>query len=84
MGGIRVAASFERTQRATLSVRGWQGESLVGKHIYVQAEQGFGDTLQFVRYIPWLAKRAGKVSLRVHQELLSLMRESFPRHRCLW
>ncbi len=59
-------------------VRGWQGESLVGKHIYVQAEQGFGDTLQFVRYIPWLAKRAGKVSLRVHQELLSLMRESFP------
>ena len=22
----------------------WQGESLVGKHIYVQAEQGFGDS----------------------------------------
>ena len=22
----------------------WQGESLTGKHIYVQAEQGFGDS----------------------------------------
>ena len=59
-------------------VRPWQGESLVGKHIYVQAEQGFGDTLQFVRYIPLLARRAGKVSLRVHQELVGLMRQSMP------
>jgi tetratricopeptide (TPR) repeat protein len=56
----------------------WRGESLVGKHIYVQAEQGFGDTLQFVRYIPLLARRAGKVSLRVHQQLAGLLRESLP------
>lgn len=58
--------------------RGWQGESLTGKHIYVQAEQGFGDTLQFARYMPWLAKRAGKVSFRVHQQLVGLMQESLP------
>ncbi len=36
--------------------RPWQGESLAGKHIYVQAEQGFGDTLQFARYIPPLVR----------------------------
>ena len=56
----------------------WQGESLAGKHIYVQAEQGFGDTLQFARYMPLLAARAGKVTLRVHQQLVTLMRESLP------
>ena len=56
----------------------WQGESLAGKHIYVQAEQGFGDTLQFARYMPLLAARAGKVTLRVHQQLLRLLRESLP------
>ncbi len=56
----------------------WQGESLAGKHIYVQAEQGFGDTLQFARYIPPLAARAGKVTLRVHQQLVTLLRESLP------
>ncbi len=56
----------------------WRGETLVGKHIYVQAEQGFGDTLQFVRYIPLLAQRAGKVSLRVHQQLAGLLRENLP------
>ncbi len=56
----------------------WQGEALAGKHIYVQAEQGFGDTLQFARYIPLLAARGAKVTLRVHQQLLTLMRESLP------
>jgi tetratricopeptide (TPR) repeat protein len=56
----------------------WQGESLAGKHIYVQAEQGFGDTLQFARYIPLLARHAGRVTLRVHQQLVTLLRESLP------
>lgn len=56
----------------------WQGESLTGKHIYVQAEQGFGDTLQFARYLPLLAARAGSVTVRVHQQLLTLLRESLP------
>jgi tetratricopeptide (TPR) repeat protein len=54
--------------------RPWQGESLAGQHIYVQAEQGFGDTLQFVRYLPMLRTRAGAVSFRMHQSLLTLMR----------
>jgi len=56
----------------------WQGENLAGKHIYVQAEQGFGDTLQFARYMPLLAARAEKVTLRVHQQLVRLLRESLP------
>jgi tetratricopeptide (TPR) repeat protein len=56
----------------------WQGEALAGKHIYVQAEQGFGDTLQFARYLPLLAARAGRVTMRVHQQLVSLLQESLP------
>ena len=56
----------------------WEGESLAGKHIYVQAEQGFGDSLQFARYVPLLAARAGGVTLRVHHTLVGLLRESLP------
>jgi tetratricopeptide (TPR) repeat protein len=58
--------------------RPWQGETLAGKHIYVQAEQGFGDSLQFARHLPLLAARAGAVTLRVHQQLVGLLRESLP------
>ena len=62
--------------------RPWQGESLAGRSIYVQTEQGFGDGIQFARYLPRLQARAGSVSFRVPQPLFRLMRESFPESNC--
>jgi len=34
----------------------WNGESLAGKTILVYGEQGFGDSLQFMRYAPLIKK----------------------------
>ncbi len=56
----------------------WRGESLAGKHICVKGEAGFGDMMHFVRYVPLLATRAAKVTLRVPWPLATLMRASFP------
>lgn len=33
----------------------WHGEPLDGRTLLIEAEQGFGDTLQFVRFVPLLA-----------------------------
>jgi tetratricopeptide (TPR) repeat protein len=52
----------------------WSGERLDGKTILVHAEQGFGDTLQFVRYIPAVAERGGTVVLEVPEPLLRIAR----------
>lgn len=39
----------------------WNGESLRNKRILVQAEQGYGDTLQFLRYVKVLASLGAHV-----------------------
>jgi tetratricopeptide (TPR) repeat protein len=45
-----------------------------GKRILVYAEQGFGDTIQFARYMPLVAAMGGEVILKCQKELNRLMR----------
>ena len=52
----------------------WQGEPLAGKHLLLFTEQGFGDTLQFIRYVPLLARQGAKVTLGCPPALSRLMR----------
>ena len=56
---------------------GWSGQRLHGKSIVVMAEQGFGDAIQFVRYLP-LLKQAGasRVTLVCNAPLVSLMQSA--------
>ncbi len=41
----------------------WQGEEIAGKTLLIHCEQGLGDTLQFVRYLPLVKSRVGKTIL---------------------
>jgi tetratricopeptide (TPR) repeat protein len=52
----------------------WTGEPLAGQSILIHAEQGFGDTLQFIRYVTAVAQRDGKVVLEVPTSLVRLAR----------
>ena len=54
---------------------GWQGEDLDGRTILIHAEQGLGDTLQFLRYVPMVAARGGRVLLLVQPALKRLLSE---------
>ncbi|MBY6265935.1 tetratricopeptide repeat protein, partial [Azospirillum sp. 412522] len=51
----------------------WRGEPLDGRTVLLYAEQGLGDTLQFLRYVPLVAARGGRVVLEVQRPLLPLM-----------
>ena len=52
----------------------WLGETdLAGKTIFVHAEQGLGDTIQFCRYVPLLAKRGARVIVRAQSPVIDLL-----------
>lgn len=53
----------------------WKGEPLEGAAILLHAEQGLGDTLQFLRYVPMVAARGGRVLLDVPKEIKRLAAE---------
>ena len=52
----------------------WDGAPLAGRTILMVAEQGLGDTIQFARYGPLLARRGGRVVLESPPELVRLLR----------
>lgn len=53
----------------------WTGEPLDGRTILLHAEQGFGDTLQFVRYAPMVRRQSGgRVILLCPRSLHRLIR----------
>jgi hypothetical protein len=51
----------------------WQGEPLASRTLLLHCEQGFGDTLMFVRYAPLVKQLGGKVLLLVQPELADLV-----------
>jgi tetratricopeptide (TPR) repeat protein len=51
----------------------WDGSLLNGKTILVHAEQGFGDTIQFVRYLPMVKAQGGHVILECQNNLFRLL-----------
>ena len=51
----------------------WRGEDLSVKTVLLHGEQGFGDSIQFVRYVPAVAARGGRVVLEIPDDLRPLV-----------
>jgi tetratricopeptide (TPR) repeat protein len=67
-----------------ISLPMWRGEEdLDGKTILVAADEGLGDTLQFVRYVPMLARRGARVILVVQDPLYDLLSDMDGVSHCL-
>lgn len=67
-----------RLDTAELARRGfdkplWRGEPLEGRCLILHAEQGYGDAIQFLRYLPMLDARGGRVVVVVFAPLRRLV-----------
>lgn len=75
----RGGAGFARTGVPRgLTMPRWQGEPLDGKRVTIVPEQGMGDQMQFVRYVPLLAQMGAEVTMLVLPPLIRLFTASFP------
>jgi tetratricopeptide (TPR) repeat protein len=51
----------------------WMGESLEGKRLLIHAEQGLGDTMQFIRYLELAQGTGAEIHLEVPERLYRLI-----------
>lgn len=51
----------------------WQGQDFAGQTLLVHAEQGYGDSLQFARFLPLVIARGGRVILESRQPQIALL-----------
>ncbi len=56
----------------------WGGSSLGNGRLLLIGDQGFGDVVQFSRYIPWAVARGQPTILAMSNEMAPLMRRMFP------
>jgi tetratricopeptide (TPR) repeat protein len=62
----------------------WLGqESIQGKTILIHVDEGLGDTIQFVRYVPMVAARGARVILVVERPLAPLLSKLPGVSQCL-
>src|SRR5690349_5565869 len=60
------------SERAPYEKPVWYGQDLAGRTLLIRAEQGFGDTIQFLRYAKSLKDRGARVLLKIPSELEKL------------
>ncbi|QBP13857.1 tetratricopeptide repeat protein [Cupriavidus metallidurans] len=57
----------------------WRGESLAGKTLFLWGEQGFGDAMQFVRFVPGIAELVRQQGGQLHYCCFSKLHTLFSR-----
>jgi len=64
----------ERVKIPTHASPLWQGEDIINKTLLVLHEQGLGDTIQFMRYLPKLAQNGIRILFKPQTPLFSLLK----------
>ncbi|MHB1312430.1 MAG: tetratricopeptide repeat protein [Gemmatimonadaceae bacterium] len=60
----------------------WTGrEDVTGRTVLIQHEQGYGDALQMLRFVPSLEQAGARCAIQTPQALFALLTRSFPAAR---
>ena len=70
---LRFQKSHNRIEKPMPHIADWAGEPLEGKRILIYCEQGFGDTIQFIRFALVLQKRNADVAIKAPKSLIPMI-----------
>ncbi len=70
---LRWTATVAAASKRNFTAPQWAGEPLDGKTLFIHAEQGLGDTIQFCRYAALAEDRGACVIVECQPELLGLL-----------
>jgi hypothetical protein len=59
----------------------WDGRPFDDGTLLLIADQGFGDVIQFSRYIPWAAERCPNIAVACAAEMIPVLRQVYPAAR---
>ena len=62
---------YKMREYLTYPMPKWDGTPV--DHLFIAGEQGFGDVIQFGRYIPLAAKRCRHVTVCIHEEIVPIV-----------
>lgn len=66
-------SALEKFKRMALHAPRWDGGNTAGKTILIHEEQGFGDSLQMLRFLPEMKKKGAKVYFYARPVLYALL-----------
>jgi Flp pilus assembly protein TadD len=69
----RLPGASPAPEIVTRSIPAWDGRPLGDRALFLVGDQGFGDTIQFARYVPLAAERCGEVILGLSAELAAFV-----------
>ncbi|MDX1487352.1 MAG: tetratricopeptide repeat-containing glycosyltransferase family protein [Acidiferrobacterales bacterium] len=69
----RFSAMNPRRSKEVGALPLWDGSNFSGKTLLIEAEQGIGDAIQFIRFLPMLQVLGGRVVLACHSTLRPLL-----------
>lgn len=78
----RLSAAARASEATSRPARWRPGQAISGQTVLIHAEQGLGDTIHFVRYVPELVARGARVALLAQPRLQALLGELGPQ--CRW
>lgn len=79
--GYELFAYRDKSPEAQILKNQWSGEVCPEETILLYCDQGYGDHIQFIRYLPFLVDKFKTVKILTRENCLELFKRSFPKEK---